>query len=146
MKDRIIRINWNEPLLLDEAISSDLSIQQGLYYISRVFGKKETSLYLGIATNNNTIRNRLKDHSESWLNLYRGKILVRIGQVIYPQKADKSIIEHAESAILFEQGDVFFENTCKTKTYTYTNLYRIENEGDIFELKPKIRMYEHPEW
>ena len=50
--------------------------------------------------------------------------------------------ENAESAILYEQKEVFFENTSKTKTYSYTDLYRIENEGDIFELKPKIRMHE----
>ena len=145
MKDKVIRINWSKPLVFDDAIISDLSNQQGLYYISRVFGHKETSLYLGIATNNNTIRNRLKAHSDSWLYFYRGKKLVRIGEIIYPKNANKSIIEHAESAILFEQSKMFCENTCKTKTYSYEELYRIENVGDIFELKPKIRMHEHPE-
>ncbi len=142
MRDKIIIINWRKALPLEQAISSDLSNTQGLYYISRVFGNKETSLYLGIATQHNTIRNRLKDHSEHWLNLYRGQIYVRLGHVIYPKNPDASIIDHAESAILYEQKDVFFENTSKTKTYTYTDLYRIENEGDIFELKAKIRMHD----
>ena len=68
MRDKIIRINWNEALPLEDAIASDLSNTQGLYYISRVFGNKETSLYLGIATQRNTIRNRLKNHSEHWLS------------------------------------------------------------------------------
>ena len=49
------------------------------------------------------------------------------------------MIDHAESAILYEQSNVFYENTCKTKSYTYTELYRIENIGNIFELKEKIR-------
>ena len=142
MRDKIIRIYWNDALLLDEAIESDLSNTQGLYYLSRVFGGNETSLYLGIATHNNTIRNRLKSHREHWLNLYRGKIYVRLGHIIYPKNPDASVIDHAESAIVYEQKDVFFENTSKTKTYSYTDLYRIENEGDIFELKPKIRMHE----
>ena len=75
-------------------------------------------------------------------NLYRGKIYVRLGHITYPKNPDASIIDHAESAILYEQKEVFFENTCKTKTYSYTDLYRIENEGDIFELKSKIRMHE----
>ena len=70
---------------------------------------------------------------------------MRIGEVIYPKDADATIIKHAESAILLEQGNVFFENTSQTNTYSYTDLYRIENEGDIFELKPKIRMHEHEE-
>lgn len=142
MRDKIIRINWNKALLLDDAIASDLSNTQGLYYISRIFGNKETSLYLGIATKNNTIRHRLRGHKDSWLKQYRGKIYVRLGHVIYPTNPDASIIDHAESAIIYEQKDVFFENTSKTKSYSYTDLYRIENEGDIFELKPVIRMHE----
>ncbi|MBE7043416.1 MAG: hypothetical protein E7399_08035 [Ruminococcaceae bacterium] len=144
MRDKIIRISWNKALPLENVISSEYSNTQGLYYISRIFGKKETSLYLGIATQHNTIRNRLKSHS--WLNQYRGKIYVRLGTVIYPKIVNASIIQHAESAILYEQGDIFFENTDKTKSYTYKELYRIENEGDIFELKPRIRMHEHEEY
>ncbi len=144
MRDKIIRIYWNTALPLDDAIESNLSKTQGLYYITRVFGNKETSLYMGIATKNNTISHRLKGHKDSWLNLYRGQIKVRIGHIIYPKAITASIIDHAESAIIFEMGnDIFFENTSKTKSYSYTDLYRIENEGDIFEIKPKIRMHEH---
>lgn len=143
MRDKIIRINWNKALSIDEAIQSELSDTQGLYYISRLFGTKETSLYLGIATRHNTIRHRLSEHRDSWLKHYRGKIYVRLGHIIYPKYPDASVIDHAESAILYEQKDVFFENTSKTKSYSYTDLYRIENEGDIFELKPSIRMHEH---
>ena len=61
---------------------------------------------------------------------------------MYPKSHDDSIIDHAESAILYEQSDVFYENTCKIKSYSYTEVYRIENEGDIFELKSRIRMHE----
>lgn len=142
MRDKIIRINWNKALPIDEAIISKLSNTQGLYYISRIFGTKETSLYLGIATRNNTIRHRLVEHRDSWLQHYRGTIYIRIGRIIYPKHPDASVIDHAESAILYEQREVFFENTSKTKSYSYTDLYRIENEGDIFELKPIIRMHE----
>ena len=67
---------------------------------------------------------------------------MRIGHITYPRNADASVIDHAESAIVYEQKDIFYENTSKTKTYSYTDLYRIENEGDIFELKPTIRMHE----
>ena len=53
MRDKIIRIHWSKALELDEAINNVASDTQGLYYISRMFGKKETTLYLGIATKNN---------------------------------------------------------------------------------------------
>ncbi len=145
MRDKIIRIYWNDALPLDDAIESNLSKTQGLYYITHILKNKERGLYIGVAKNTNTIRNRLRDHKNHWLNSYnRGQIKVRIGHIIYPKAITASIIEHAESAIIFEMGnDVFFENTCKTKSYSYTDLYRIENEGDIFEIKPKIRMHEH---
>lgn len=151
MKDKIIRINWSDPLPFNEAINSELSKTQGLYYITRVFGSKETSLYLGIATKNNTIHNRLKGHNERWLYMYRCKIYVRIGTIVYPKCSDSDektkIIDHAESAILFEpiHANLFPENVCKRKSYTYSDLYRIENIGNTFQLSPKIRMYEHEE-
>lgn len=65
-----------------------------------------------------------------------------MGKIIYPKVFNDSMIDHAESAILYEQSNVFFENTCKAKSYSYTDLYRIENIGDIFELKETIRMHE----
>lgn len=135
-------IKWLDALTLDEAIESSNANSKGLYYISRVFGNKETTLYLGIATKNNTIAHRLKGHKSSWLNDYRGTIKVRIGKVIYPHTNIDEIIDHAESCILYEQGDLFFENTSKTKSYKYNNLYKFKNIGDIFELKPTINMAE----
>ena len=38
------------------------------------------------------------------------------------------------------------DNTASTKSYSYDELYRIYNEGDIFELKPIVDMKEHTEW
>ena len=135
-------IKWENALTIDEAIESEKSDATGLYYISRVFGNKETTLYLGIATKHNTIRHRLKGHQSWWLKEYKGTIKVRIGKVIYPYTNIDEIIDHAESAILYEQGKLFFENTSKTKSYTYNNLYCFKNVGDIFELKPIIDMAE----
>lgn len=149
MRDKIIRINWSTPFLLEDAIKNNLSKTQGLYYITRVFGQKETSLYLGIARNSNTIKHRLEGHRDWWLPEYRGKIYVRLGNIIYPKLSDISkkseIIDHAESAILFDPAHkkIFPENISKRKSYTYSELYRIENVGDIFQLKPTIRMHEH---
>lgn len=149
MRDKIIRINWSEPLTLEGAIQSESSKTQGLYYITRVFGEKETSLYLGIARKKNTIKHRLEGHRDWWLPSYRGKIYVRIGNIIYPRvlniEEKSELIDHAESAILFEpeHRKLFPENISKRKSYTYSELYRIENIGNAFELKHKIRMHEH---
>ncbi|WP_458863622.1 GIY-YIG nuclease family protein [Acidaminobacterium chupaoyuni] len=141
MWDRIIRIEWLEPLLIEDAIASPLSRQAGLYYITRLFGTKETCLYIGKSAN--TVRQRLKAHNKDWVHDYRGKIFVRLGKIVYPNVVDAELIDHAESALIFEHGDILTDNTDKRLTYSYSDLYRIENIGNCFELKKKIRMHNH---
>lgn len=141
MRDKIIRIEWSEPLLIEDAITSSLSRQAGLYYITRLFGVKETSLYIGKATN--TIRQRLQSHNKDWVHYYRGKIFVRLGKIIYPRVVNAELIDHAESALIFEHGDILKDNTDKRYTYSYIDLYRVENIGNCFELKEKVRMHNH---
>lgn len=148
MRDKIIRIHWHSPIPFEDVLKSELTNTQGLYYITRIFGTKETSLYLGIARYHNTIRHRLESHRDKWLHHYRGQINVRVGYIIYPtnmsmdEKAE--IINHAESAILYDPAHkkLFPENVDKRSSYSYSELYRIENEGDIYQLEPRIRMHE----
>ena len=45
----------------------------------------------------------------------------------------------------FEHGDILIDNTAKTKTYSYSELYQIQNVGNIGELKESIRMHNHPD-
>ena len=44
-----------------------------------------------------------------------------------------------------QNSDFTMESLAAKIGVTERHLYRIENEGDIFELKPKIRMHEHSE-
>ena len=144
MRDKIIRILWLDPIDVDAAIESEASLNPGLYYITRIWGENETSLYIGKASR--TIRERLIDHQKHWLPLYRGKLMVRIGQIIYPHKPDTTLIDHAESALIFEHSDILTDNTDKRNTYSYSDLYQIQNTGNIGMLKEKIRMHEHPDY
>ena len=143
MRDKIIRISWSEPFLIDEAIDSEDSRHPGLYYITRVLHSKETSLYIGKATR--TIRERLISHRKEWLSNHYGEKRVRLGKIIYPYTVDSEIIDHAESALIFENGDILIDNTDKIKTYSYSELYQIQNIGNIGELKEIIRMHNHPD-
>ena len=136
-------------MLLEDALKSNLTNNQGLYYITRVFGHKETSLYLGIATKYNTIKHRLESHKTSWLSEYRGRKYVRIGKIVFPETDDiymkMKLIEHAESALLYEPEHrcLFPANLNKRSSYTYTDLYRIKNRGNVFELKKPVNMKKH---
>ncbi len=144
MRDKIIRIEWQEPISVDEAIESDVSLEAGLYYITRVFNGHESSRYIGKASN--AIRERLIEHRKDWLHLVRGQIFVRMGLITYPRDVDAEIIDHAESALIYEHKDILADNTDKRKSYSYSELYQIQNTGNIGELKPKIRMHEHPDY
>jgi hypothetical protein len=140
MRDKIIRINWAEPQLIEDAVASPMAMNPGLYYITRLFGMKETSLYIGKSAH--SIRSRLTSH-EDWVHGYRGKILVRIGTIIYPAHINSEIIDHAESALIYEHENILIENTDKLYSYSYSELYRIENIGNTFELKTYFRMHNH---
>lgn len=144
MRDKIIRIYWADPLPVDDAIESDESLCSGVYYITRVFNGHETSRYIGKASN--TIRERLKEHRKEWLHRVRGQILVRMGTITYPKDADADIIDHAESALIYEHKDILVDNTDKRNSYSYSELYQVQNTGNIGELKDKIRMHEHPDY
>lgn len=138
MRDRVIRIIWSDPIPIQEAIMSEGTTCEGLYYITRLYGEKEESLYLGQSSK--SVKSRLTSHLY-WTDLYRGKINVRVGKIIYPRKYTPDLLDHAESAIIYEHGNLFFENTCKVKSYSYFDLYRIENMGNIHHINPVIRMH-----
>lgn len=146
MRDKIIRIYWSDPVLVDEMIESENSLQAGLYYITRMLHGKETSLYIGKATR--TVRERLIDHRRGrneWLTNRYGEKYVRIGRIIYPHHVDSEIIDHAESALIFEHGDMLIDNTDKTQTYSYSELYQVQNIGNTGQLKDVVRMHNHPD-
>lgn len=125
MRKKLIRILWSDPLRIDDAIASSITITHGL----RVWGAHETSLYIGKATR--TTRERLISHKTDWLHLYRGGLFVRVGQIIYPKNVDGIVIDHAESALIYEHRDILQENTDERFSYSYSNLYRLENIGNV---------------
>ena len=65
--------------------------------------------------------------------------------MVYIQKA----IQHAEKALIFEHGQygskILIENTVSTSTYSCTDIYKIINEGDRFELNEIVDMNEYEE-
>lgn len=142
----LIKIYWYDPAPIDEIISTLNDNEIGLYYITRRYNGREKSLYLGESVS--SIKSRLKSHKD-WVHGYsHSKIYVRIGKIIYPTNIDLvGAIHHAEKALIFEHGplgsNVLFENTVSTKSYTYTDIYRIINEGNRFELKPVVDMNDH---
>jgi len=138
MRIKTVKINWSYPVLYENIFSSIRVNEKGIYYLSRKFGDKETLLYIGKTSN--SFYNRLNSH-KYWLNLYRGKLFVRLGIIISPKTYDDSLITDVESALIYEMQP--FENTDKTNGYYYLNECKIVNIGYRGLLPPVISMREH---
>ena len=147
MRVRTIRIRWDNPKPIDEVIACLSDDEIGLYYITRICRGKESSLYIGESVS--SIKDRLLSHKK-WVHGYsRSEIYVRIGRIVYPHQAIEDAIQHAEKALIFEHGQygtkILIENTVSTASYSYTDIFKIINEGDFFELKPVVDMRDHEE-
>jgi len=138
MRIKTVKINWTYPVLYENIFSSIKVSEKGIYYLSRKFGDKETLLYIGKTSN--SFYNRLYSHKD-WLNLYRGKLFVRLGIIVSPKTYDDNLITDVESALIYEMQP--FENTDKTNGYYYLNECKIVNIGYKGLLPPVISMREH---
>lgn len=134
----VIRINWTKPMMLEDAITSLLFQQPGLYYITKLLYTREKSLYIGKSTY--SVHDRLLEHSKK----YEGQdiYLVRLGQIVKPEHPTEEILDKAESALIYMHGpigkNILQDNIRKTCTCPGDMTYQIENTGDIFELAPII--------
>ena len=85
---------------------------------------------------------------EHWVHEYsHSQIFVRIGTIVYPTQNIENVIRHAEKALIFEHGQngtkILVENTVSTRGYSYTDIFRIINEGNRFELSAEVDMNNH---
>ena len=147
MRSKIIRVYWADPRPIDDVISSLPDDAIGLYYITRICRGKESSLYIGESIS--SIKSRLLSH-KNWVHRYsRSEIFVRIGKVVYPKHNVDNAILHAEKALIFEHGQhgagILIENMVSTSSYSYTDIFKIINEGNRFELLPEVDMQNHEE-
>jgi hypothetical protein len=116
----------------------------GIYYISRMFGKNETLLYIGIAYKQK-FKVRLNSHFQEWLHAYRGKKFVRFGEIIANEQIARETLVDIESALIFEIEPI--QNINKKCSYKYSRLYSIENKGYrgelpyIISMKAQIQLY-----
>ncbi|HZK02155.1 MAG TPA: hypothetical protein VFC96_04750 [Anaerovoracaceae bacterium] len=138
MRAKKVNIDWSYPRTYENIFYSPQIYDIGLHYLSRKYGNNETLLYIGKTSN--SFYNRLNSH-KYWLNLYRGKLFVRLGIIISPKTYDDSLITDVESALIYEMQP--FENTDKTNGYYYLNECKIVNTGYRGLLPPVISMWEH---
>lgn len=127
MRKKSVTIEWSYPIVCSRAYEKDKYTENGIYYISRVFGGHETLIYIGKTVD--CFMNRIKSHEEVWLNTVRGKKYIRFGCILAPKTYDNDLIEDIESAIIYEMKPQ--NNYMKTCSYTYRSGYfvNINNTG-----------------
>ncbi len=119
----------------------------GVYYITRKFGGKEKSLYIGKTAD--SFYRRLISHEEVWFSDSdcRGQKYIRLGTIISPKKLELEernlLIKDIESALIYDMGELLPKNIMSKKSYTLTYLCKIINTGFRGEIKPIIDMREH---
>lgn len=94
-------IKWSRLYNFDNAF--DYGICQkgyGIYCIIRVFGAKETVLYIG--QTNYRFSRRLNDHQNKWMYQYRGKMRVLLGTIKSQNLPSQQIIEDVESGLIYQ--------------------------------------------
>lgn len=124
-----ITVKWREPVDFLKALTAEGGFyEEGLFYITQVFGDKENSLAVGSSIGAGTVRQQLKRNSIYWQNFYMGRIMVRFGQV-------DGDIEKAEAVIIAKQSSIFKERL-NQPTVDITGI-TVTNTGDYHEL-PEI--------
>ncbi|MBU5428413.1 hypothetical protein KQI41_18650 [Tissierella pigra] len=138
MSVKTIKIHWSYPIIYQNIFYSDGIYGKGIYYISRKFGNNETLLYIGKTSS--SFYNRLSCH-KYWIDQYRGKVFIRLGEIISPKCCNDGIITDVESTLIYEMKPI--ENTDKINGYYYSNLCKIINTGYKGILPTIITMEDH---
>ncbi len=130
-----VTIKWSYPIRLDKIMQKECMNDIGLYYISRVFGNRESILYIGKTTY--SFGSRLESHCKDWIDSYRGEKYVRLGRIVEPSNLSpdrlKQLINDSEKTIIFymnneDKHDLVANIVSTQSTYPIENLI-IKNIG-----------------
>lgn len=77
-----VQIRWFGPYSFESIHRRDIAYQKGIYAIYRIYGGKESLLYIG--KTKRTFMQRILEHDRDWLCNVRGTIQVRFGVLEFP--------------------------------------------------------------
>lgn len=133
---REINLYWTYPRDYSRICEHPYSDCIGLYYVSRVWGGKETVLYVGETLQ--CFEKRIKQHNykQSGYTLKRGKLRVRFGTIPASFNMGNMNKHHflltLESAVIhniIDKPKVDFVNRRQIQSYTYYYDLHIHNTG-----------------
>jgi hypothetical protein len=122
-----VHIRWYGAYSLDDFYTKELALYSGIYAIYRVYGEKETLLYIGKTSR--TFSQRISEHSKAWLGNVKGKIQVRLGLLEFPEGEKYSDQKLADVESLLILWHLPRENTIYASYYCGRENLEILNLG-----------------
>ncbi|MEH7223720.1 GIY-YIG nuclease family protein [Bacillus sp. JJ1566] len=110
-----VHIRWHGAYSLDDFYNNELALYSGIYAIYRVYGEKETLLYIGKTSR--PFSQRLSEHHKVWLGNVKGKIQVRLGLLEFPDGEKYSSKKLADVESLLILWHLPQENTTSASYY-----------------------------
>ncbi len=133
---KTVTLRWLGPYNLEQLHVCNREKKRGIYAISRIWGGKETLLYIGRTKRD--IKQRLKEHLD-WINEYRGQIQIRFGS-LYNQKYSPELLAEVESLLIILHNTV--ENTVNTRTCFIKPLRILGKRGKLKKVLDSEKMLE----
>ncbi len=110
-----VHIRWFGAYSLDDFYNREITLNKGIYAIYRVYGGKETLLYIG--KTKRSFMQRINEHNKDWLGNVRGQIKIRLGILEFPNggKYSEKKLADVESLLILWHSPV--ENTKSLEYY-----------------------------
>ena len=131
-----VNVRWYGPYSIDTLMYKDISLERGLYAIYRVYGEKETLLYIG-----KTVRSfieRISEHNKQWLWRVKGRIQIRIGLLEFTNGGKFTIQKLSDIETLLILWHKPKENTSSTVYYNGRYNLEVHNLGKRGLLERKV--------
>jgi len=110
-----VHIKWYGAYGLDNFYTKEIALYSGIYAIYRIYGEKETLLYIGKTSR--TFWQRISEHQKDWLWNVKGKIKIRVGLLQFPDGGRYSARKLADVESLLILWHLPKENTTSTGYY-----------------------------
>ena len=108
-----VHIRWYGAYNLESFFNKEISSYSGIYAIYRVYGEKETLLYIG--KTGRSFWQRVKEHNRDWLWNVKGTIKIRLGLLEFPnggRYSDKKLADVESLLILWHLPKKNTKTTC----------------------------------
>ncbi len=120
-------INWYGPHSLQHFFTKEISTNYGVYAIYRIYGNKQTLLYIGKTTR--SFWQRISEHDKKWFCNIKGRIIIRVGVLVNSEGGRFSAKRLSDVESLLVLWHHPCENTSCTRYYSGRMALEVVSHG-----------------